>query len=192
MNGSKLFLAFSFMGLMFSALLSAQGQERITMIYQETVCPPQWISYESSQQTSANLQELLARDSINVYSFRITGKAGMACAGCQCLSGRNVEIIIDAKYQQKMEEYRFHRPWVWMEKNEFSCDWTMGLFDDEISDSLVNMGIRVQGLYCAGLSQQNDDCSKQSGRIFTLRVDKDDIDEARKEGFILKKGFKQW
>src|SRR5687768_12188565 len=193
MNISKGVLIFSFLGFMFSTLVSGQGNERITMIYQETVCSPPWVRYDNDKQTLTNLLELFAKDSIRVYSVKITGKPyETTCAGCQCLTGRNFEVRIDPKDQLKLDENLFHQPWVWMEKYEFSCDWTMGLNDDEIGDSLINKGIRVQGLYCTGLSEKKDDCSKQSGRMLTLRVDKDDMDKARKEGFILNEGFKQY
>jgi hypothetical protein len=177
-----------------SVMLNAQVVDRIKMVYQETVCPPSWISYENTDQTFNNLKKLLLKDSVKLYSLRYDGiPYEMTCAGCGCLTGRNIEITIDRNNRTKVEAYHFYRPWKWMVKSERICDWTMGLFDDEINDSLMKKGIRLQGLYCTGLSEKKStNCVITSGRDITIRIDKDDIEKAKSEGFVENKEFKQY
>jgi hypothetical protein len=177
-----------------SHVIWTQKTDRITMIWQENVCPPAWLSFGNDQQTLANLKELLLQDSIEVFKMRFTGTPYQTtCAGCQCLTGRNLEIVINRKDQAKLEAQDFYRPWAWMDKTEHICDWTMGLTDELIEDSLSKKNIRLQGFFSTGLSEKkNENCSTPSGRLFTIKVDRDDLDKAKKEGFVENKNFKQY
>ncbi len=117
----------------------------------------------------------------------------MTCAGCQCLTGRNIEITIGIEDLKRAEEHRFYRPWVWMEKIEFVCDWTIKLDDQQIFDELQKKDFRLQGLYCLGPSEEPpNDCSKPSGRTLVIRIDIDDQKMAEKEGFKIKAAFTEY
>lgn len=84
----------------------SQKDKHITMIYRETVCPPSWVSYDNDKSSLKNLKKLLNKDSIEVFSLKFTGKPfEVTCAGCQCLTGRNIEAVIKASDQEKLKSW---------------------------------------------------------------------------------------
>ncbi len=177
-----------------ASVLFGQTNDRIVMIYQETVCPPSWVTFDNATQTLKNLEKELAKDSIQVFSSKFSGKPyETTCAGCQCLTGRNIEVTILRKDQFKLEDMNFHRPWIWMARVELIGDWTMDLDDEQIKQKMLDKNIHVQGLYGTGLSERkSDDPLAKSGRTITIKVEKDDIEKAKKEGFTWQKDFMEY
>jgi len=164
------------------------------MVHEETVCPPAWISYGGSDSTLILLRKLLKKDSVEILSLKYTGKMyEMTCAGCQCLTGRKIEITIWSKDQSKVERLRFYRPWVYMVKQEKNCDWTITLDDDQLMEKFLEKNIHAQRVFYIGPTEKtNDNCYTLSGRTIYIRVEKDDIQKAREEGFEIDPEFKQY
>ena len=84
----------------------SQKEKHIRMIYQETVCPPSWVSYDNNKESMKNLKELLSKDSIEVFGLKFTGTPfEVTCAGCQCLTGRNIEIVIKEQDMERLKRW---------------------------------------------------------------------------------------
>lgn len=74
------------------------------MVYEETVCPPDWIVFDDNQSTISNLKELLQKESIEVFEAKFIGKRfDLTCEGCQCPTGRKIQIKIKFEDQQRLK-----------------------------------------------------------------------------------------
>ena len=164
------------------------------MVYQETVCEPEWHDYQNPQNTLKNIQNLFDKDSVKILKMTWTGTPyEVTCAECACLTGRNIEITIYKKDREKAEAMHFYPPWVWMEKNELVCEWTDSLNENRIQEGLFEKNIHARLISITGPSQKPPrDYGKSSGRILTIKVNQEDSERAKKYGFILKTDFKEY
>jgi hypothetical protein len=172
----------------------SQNNDRIVMVYQETLCPSAWSVFQNDTATFYNLKQLFKKDSIHIFEIKYTGKLHeVTCEACLCLTGRNIEITIRRKDQKKSEALGFKRPWVWMMKVEKVCDWTMGLNDEQIRQRLLKKKIRASLVFANGTAGKiSTDCRAKSGRTITIKVDRDDLKRATNEGYTVDDKMKEW
>jgi hypothetical protein len=172
----------------------SQDHERIVMIYQETVCPPEWSVFQSDTATFYNLKQLFKKDSVHIFEIKHTGKLHhVMCEACGCLTGRNIEITIRRKDQQKSEALGFKRPWIWMVKAEKACDWTIGLDDQQIRQKLLKKKIRALSVFVNGMYEKTStDCAAKSGRTLSIKVDCEDLNRAISEGYSADDTMKEY
>jgi len=180
--------------LFISTYCFGQQQEVIRVLYQETVCEPEWNDVQNPQNTFENLQRLFRKDSVQILGIRWTGKPyDQTCAGCGCLTGRNIEIKIYRKDLAKAEAMNFWLPWIWMGKDERVCDWSDALDDMQIQQKLLEKNIHARLVAITGPSEKApSDCGKSSGRHLTVKVAEEDSLRAKKEGFVLLPSFKEY
>lgn len=69
----------------------------IWTVYYETSCKQEWSIRESDGQTKKNLESYLSSKGIEPFRIKIEGKEQRTyCLSCDCLTGRSMEVLIDA------------------------------------------------------------------------------------------------